>query len=46
MRRLTVIQAVILVATVTLTAAPAFAVGPWTSPLENEADYREAEALI
>jgi tetratricopeptide (TPR) repeat protein len=46
MRRRSVIQAVILAVTLTLSAAPAPAVGPWTSPLENEADYREAEALI
>ncbi|MFZ4530581.1 MAG: tetratricopeptide repeat protein [Alsobacter sp.] len=46
MRRLNVIQAMILAASLTLAAAPALAVGPWTSPLENEPDYREAEALI
>jgi hypothetical protein len=46
MRRLNVIQTMILAASLTLAAAPALAVGPWTSPLENEPDYREAEALI
>ena len=46
MRRLTIIQAVSLAATLIVASVPAVAIGPWTSPLENEADYREAEAHI